>query len=607
MDFAITGSDKFGKNEQIPTILLPEAFMADESVNMRERYGEYQAIRGRLLEMYDSESVAIQPPTDIFAITSIVSGTKTINVTGDPTGGATTPAAGDTIRINGSTTEANNITFTIATVADGVITTVEAITTQAASGNVFIGTTPVIKYHLHVSQSTQTEYLLVASAYHIFFWSYTDRSLTVKFTCATPASVEHWSIVTHLDDVYATNNVDMVQVWPVGTTPANSFGDLGTVGSGVDIDGANFVTKAKVLASFESYLFLYYVTYSTGTVYPLRAHHSDLSDPTGFDINGAGDAGLKNFNSTPDFLVGVGFWQNNIIVFKQERHIRGTLVTDDTVFTWDEEELKVGALSQDAIVNDRAGRLYWLASDLTIREIRTPVDVSALVDKTIKNLNTSVAEFAQMAFIDTFGTINLALATESSEENNKIISFSPDNANSFISDIPVRAFGKYTRQARFTYDTLPFAEYDDWGVSWLLYDSQVNVVGFPLVLVSNYAGNTYSMYQAEKDAGVDMTRSFVFNTSLGSIFPYKRVNNGMYGIFKRQGSGTVSVYIRNDEESGWRLLGTMSLEATDSRKFVTVHLPFDERFRNANFKFESADRMEIIGFLFRDFEVEDDR
>jgi len=606
-DFAITGSEKYGKNEQIPTILLPEAFMADESVNMRERYGEYLAIRGRLLEFYDSENVAIQPPTDIFAITSIVSGTKTINVVGDPTAGATTPAPGDTIRVNGSTTTANNITFTIATVAIGVITTTEAITTQAASGSVFIGTTPILEYHRHVAQTTQKEYLLVATAYHIFLWSYTDRSLTVKFTCGTPASVEHWSIVTHLDDVYATNNIDLIQVWPVGTVPADPFGDLGTVASGVDIDGANFVTNAKFLASFEAYLFLFYVTYSTGTVYPLRAHHSTLSDPTDFDIYGAGDAGLKNFNGTPDFLVGVGFWQNNIIVFKAERNIRGTLVEGDVVFTWDEEELKVGALSQHAIVNDRSGRLFWLASDFTIREIRTPIDVSALVDKTIKSLNSSVAEFAQMEFVDAYSTINLAIATKSDTENNTVISFNPNNANSFIQDIPIRTFGKYTRQAAFTYDTLPFATYADWGASWLIYDSQVNVVGFPLLLVSDYNGKTYSMHQAEKDAGSPMTRAFVLNTNLGSIFPHKRVNNGMYGIFRRQGSGTVSVYIRNDEESGWRLLGTMSLTATNSREFVTVHLPFDERFRNANFKFESTDRMEIIGFIFREFEVEDDR
>ncbi len=608
-DFEITNSSKVGKNEQIPTILLDEAFMADESENIRVHHGQYQAIRGRLPELLDSENIKIKTPTDVFAITSIVSGTKTINVTGDPTAGSTVPSPGDTIRVNGSTTAANNITFTIATVSSGVITTVETITTQGASGNVLIGATPVIKYHQHVRQSNQAEFLLIATAYHIWTWSNTDRSLTLKFTSTSPGTATHWSIVTHLDDVYATNNVDLVQKWVVSTTPSASFANLGSA-SGVDIDGAQFVIKARFLASFEAYLFLFYVTYDDNSIYPLRTHFSSLSDPSDFDINSAGDAGLKNFNSTPDFLVGVGFWQDNMVVFKQQRHIRGTLVSDDSVFRWDEEELKLGALSQDAIINDRAGRLYWMGSDLTLREIRTTIDISALADKTIKSLNTSVAEFIQMTFIDFYGTINIALATESSTTNNKVISFDPNNANTVIQNIPVRAFGDYSRQAAFTYDTLPFSNYADWGSDWLMYDSQVNVVGFPLDLVSDYGGDTYDLYQSETDNGLPMTRSLVFNTSLGPIFPNKRVNNGFYVIFRRQAEGQVLAYIRKNIETGWTLLGkdgVMSLVDSRGQEFVTVHLPFDQRFQNANFKLESTDRMEIVGIIFRDFEFDDDR
>ena len=612
---AITNSDKIGKNEQIPTILLSEVFAADETENMRERYGEYRAIRGRLPELFDSANVKIQTPTDVFAITSIVSGTKTINMTGDHSAGDTVLAVGATIRVNGSTTTANNLTFTVDTLpTTSSIVVVEAITTQGETGNVFVGTTPIIEYHNDITPTTLTEYLLIATAYHIFLWSFTDKSLIVKFTSGSPGTAEHWSIVTHLGDVYATNNVDLIQVWTVESgAVSDSFADLGSA-SGVDVeDGSVFATKARFLASFERYLFFFYPTYNDSSVHPQRAHQSSLADVTDFDINSAGDAQAINFSSTRDFLTGVGFWQNNMIVFKQERHLRMTLVTSDQVWTIIEEEQKVGALSQHAIVNDRAGRLYWLASDLTIREIRTPIDVSALVDKTIKSINTSVAEFAQMTFIDTFGTINLALATGSSTTNNKVISFNPDNANSFVQDIPVRAFGGYTRQASFTYDTLPFlAEpdgggYADWGASWLIYDSQVNVVGFPLDLASDYEGNTFDMYQAEKDDGNDMIRAFVFNTDLGSIFPFKRINNGIYLILRRQSSGDVSVYIKKDTESGWRLLGTVSLIDSRGQEFIIVHLPFDERFQNARFKAESTDRLEIIGFIFRDFEIEDDR
>ena len=364
------------------------------------------------------------------------------------------------------------------------------------------------------------------------------------------------------------------------------------------------------MESFESYLFLFYVTYNNNTPFPLRAHHSSLSDPSDFDINSAGDAGLKNFNNTPDFLVGSKLWSNNLIVFKQKRHIRGTLVTDDTVFRWDEEELKVGALSGEAIVNDKAGRLYWLASDLTIREIRTPIDVSALADKTIKSLNTSVAEFAQMTFIDTFGTINLAIAAGSATQNDTVISFNPDTADTFIAEFPIRAFGDYSRQSSFTYDTLPFSNYADWGASWLLYDFGSNVVGFPLDLASNYSGDTFDMYQSTTDDGVAFTRAFVFNTSLNEIFPFKRVNNGIYVILRRKSEGQLLMYIRNNEESAFRLLGNdgiVLLTNSNNQKFIIVHLPFDERFQNAQIKAESTGLMDIVGFIFRDFVIEDDR
>ncbi len=171
-------------------------------------------------------------------------------------------------------------------------------------------------------------------------------------------------------------------------------------------------------------------------------------------------------------------------------------------------------------------------------------------------------------------------------------------------DIPVRAFGKFTRQAAFTYQNLPYDTYDDWGADWGSYDTGVSVVGFPLLLVSDYAGNTFDMYLSESDDGNAMTRALVLNTNLNNIMFNKRVNNGMYGIFRRKSSGQALMYIRKDIEDGWRLLGAdgvMLLTASNSREFVIVHLPFDERFQNAQFKAESTALMDVTGFMFIDF------
>ena len=129
-----------------------------------------------------------------------------------------------------------------------------------------------------------------------------------------------------------------------------------------------------------------------------------------------------------------------------------------------------------------------------------------------------------------------------------------------------------------------------------------------MILASDYSGNTFDLYLGESDDGNDILRAFVFNTNLGSVFPFKRANNGMYAIFRRRGSGSfVSVYIRNNTEDGWTLLGTMSLTASNNREFVIPHLPFDVRFQNAQFKLESTALMDITGIDFRDFELDDDR
>ncbi|GAG90447.1 unnamed protein product, partial [marine sediment metagenome] len=208
-NFQIFGP-KLGVAENVPGIALREAFIQAGSENVLERYGQYQKIRGRLADFYDiTNSVKIALPTDVFTITGINTGTRTITITGDHSGGNTALAAGDSIRINGGTTTANNIVLTVTSLpTTSTIVVSEALSaTGAIKGYVFVGTTPIIRYHRHVKEAVGSpEYILVGTAYNIFLWNYTARSLTVKHTCASICT--RWEMVTHLDNVYATNNVD---------------------------------------------------------------------------------------------------------------------------------------------------------------------------------------------------------------------------------------------------------------------------------------------------------------------------------------------------------------------------------------------------------------
>ena len=81
----------------------------------------------------------------------------------------------------------------------------EGTKTQTPDGN------PIIHYHRFVKRSTGTEYLLAFTKAHIYHWNLDDKTLDLKFTCASDC--ENWESVSYNDKVIATNNVDKVLVW----------------------------------------------------------------------------------------------------------------------------------------------------------------------------------------------------------------------------------------------------------------------------------------------------------------------------------------------------------------------------------------------------------
>ncbi len=623
-DFAII-SPKLGIAENMPTVLLSEAFMAKGSENVHERYGRYDRLRGRLPDLFDSESVKIKTPTDVYAIAGIVTGTKTITITGDHSVGNTALTVGATIRINGHSTEDNNITYTVASLpSTSTIVTAEVIANGDTAGNVFVGATPVIKYHRHIRQGTGTEHLLLGTKYHILLWLNSNKSMTVKFTVGDAGgdsdNVERWEITDHLRNVVATNNSDFVLWWNVDSSVANDFVALDDTDNGIDIaDGTTFLTKCKHITSYNGYLILGYTT-EDGTVHRQRERWAGFStggSTIDFDENGPSDAGAKDFNTTPGALMGFALHGDNLVISKDDSMHRSWLVTADTVFEWEEYTIKVGNLSADSLVNDKAGRLYWIASDLTIREINTPTPISTLADITVKGLNTAKSEFIQATYIDEFEDIWFSLPSGSSDTNDTIVSFHPDSLRTVIHKFPVRAFGDYTQQEAFTYDTLPYGAiadggtgYPGWGIDWLIYDTSRNRKGFPLDLASDYLGNTFDLHRADNDDGELFTGTLIFSTTLTtpkSLNLFKRVNNGVDLIFNRKSSGSATLYAKRDTEKSWQLLGTASFIDTDEPETIIVHVPFDKRAKSFQFKLESTGQMEFIGMIFRQFEFDDDR
>jgi|GEM_PF-1952050 len=616
MDYGIF-SPKFGLAETVPGILLSEAFMASGSKNVHERYGTYQRLAGRLPDLYDDDGELIACPVEVYAITAVNQGTKTFTVGGNH---ATTLSANcltdddgnPVVRINGST--GNDGLYTVSSItdsgADTEIVVVEAIADATADGNLHAGGTPILKYCRHVSR-TDVEYLLLGTAYHILLWDETTKTLTIKFTCATPSLVNRWEIISHQYNVYATNNADLVQWWNVDSTPSGNFVDLDDVGNGLDLDGGvTYLTAARHIVSYQGYLLFGHTT-EGGTVYPQRVRWSTKDDPTDYDETGTGDTGAKDFDSTPGALMGFGKYANTLVVAKTEDMNIGWLTTDAVVFEWVEAQIKVGCIGADTIVNDKAGRLYWMASDQTIRELNTAKPLSVdQIDPTMRMLNISVAEYFQATFIEELNQIWFAVATASSEENDTILAIDVEGGRWYKHTIPVRAFGVRTRQSAFTYDTLPYETYDAWGAEWLVYDTAMNIVGFKIALASDYNGYTYNLNSADKDAGEDFTGTMIFRTRLAdehiALDYYKRINNGIILYFNRLASdtGDVTVDYRLDGQRTWHNLGTVSLVDSDNPEYVSVHVPCDLRARAFEFRLTSTEAFKFLGMYVPDFELD---
>ncbi len=604
-------SPKFGIRENTPTLLLEEGFLAKDSRNITERYGEYGRVSGRTGELLDADRVKVKTPINVYAITGVAGSTFTI-----AGNNATTIKANvdnDQVRVNGSTGNDKLYTFVSATDngANTDIVVSETPASAVADGNLLVGATPIIKYHRHVDQNTGTEYLLLATIYHIWLWTNASALLTVKYTTGTPTSVERWNIVTWRDNVYATNNVDFILWWNVADTASNDFVNLDDddsgAGGGADVglrlndSGPDYIVRAKYLFAFTDRLVIGYYTDNDGDVFTQNKAWHSIRDAQDWNQDGSGDAGEKTFDRTPGFITGFARHGDDLIIAKSDSMERGWIVTSDTVWEWAKEGLEVGCLSDATLVNDREGRLYWLATDFTIREFRTSAPLSRLADVTVKNINAAAAEFSQATYIDELNLIWFAVPISASETNNAVIEFNPETLSTFVHDqFDIRAFGDYTAQTSFQYDTLPYSTYAAWGAAWGKYDIGFNVIGFPLDLASDYNGNTFSLHTSTQDDGSDFSGNLRVATDFARPHEKKRINNGVELYLNRKTTGSVTVNVSIDG-GAFQQVGTGSLVDSDEPKYVSLHLPFNVRGKHFVWEVEGANAFEFLRMTFVDF------
>lgn len=449
------------------------------------------------------------------------------------------------------------------------------------------------KYHTHINTNAEIS-LFAATETHIYLWSTATKTWDLRYTASS--SVEHWSFVSFNGQVIMTNWVDYIQHWHDTTTAVN-FAPLDTA-TGLDLGGGMFCTRAKYVTNYENRIIFGYLL-ENGVTYPSRVRWSSLGDEEDYDETGAGDTGSKDLEGS-DYVKGFGVYGTQLkylIVFKDTSIYRGWSVTTDIVLQWAQMFANIGLLATDSIVYDRLDRMYYLASDRTIRELMAG-DVSAAVSPTLRTLTPAYEYLCCATMIDEYGLLVWSLPVgPGATQNNATLCYDPQYGVWTKGDFSIAAFGTWARQTVWTIDTWPYDTID--GISQPTIDSVENAAGWPLDLASDYSGYSYDLHSAELDMGASYTAYATLATDLSKgsgLRWFKRVVK-IQTYFRCEGTGTALLEGKRDTEANWQTIGTVDLTDADAPTFVRRNLNWSKRARDFHFRVSATNAFRLLGLI----------
>ncbi len=556
-----------GQREDFPWIFLSKAITKDNTA-VQLWDGEIRKAKLRTPELLRT----------IHAITSIDTSANTISISGNvvsqfPNGSGITVYD----------TDDNYSTFTLSTTATyNTTSTVLTVTTSLSistpndfvfnNGSVasndpsntdfrkvgFPDGNPALDYQT-LTLSDGTERLCGFTAGHIYYWNTTTTEWSVLHTCASACT--YWSVTKYGDNLCATNNVDRPVYWNGNT--ATTFTNIDTQYTS---SSATYIAKAKFIASYHNYLFLGNVELANGTRQQSYVYTSTIAeglDSAGWQQIAGADAGSYYIEGEGEITGGFGKYQDYLLIFKR-RSIRKFFFTGLSIpFEQSEVSPDIGCIAPGSVGNDSDGDCYYYGTDKAFHGVANG-NVSQAVDKTARDINPSLLEGMRFIAVDEYKELRWAVPYgNSATANNKIMVYKPGEKRWDTDiDIAVTAFGTYTQQSNWTWDTLPFNSWDEWG--WDSWDAVDASSDFPVDICSDASGYTYQLHGGYLDNGSEYTSSFEISTDLadkkGLMF-YKRVEQ-IYVYVQKETSGTLTLKAKRDDEESWQSLGTVSLTGT---------------------------------------------
>lgn len=455
---------------------------------------------------------------------------------------------------------------------------------------------PALDYHT-LTLSDGTERLCGFTKDHIYYWSSTLTGWQSIHTCAS--SCTYWSVAKYGDNLAATNNVDRPVYWDGNT--ANTFENIDTQYTS---SSADYISKASFIASYHNYIFLGNVELTSGTRYQGHIYWSTIGEglAAGGWIQAAGaDAGSAYVEGAGEITGGFGHYAGYLCVFKRRSIRKFWFVALSIPFEQSEMSPDIGCIAPGSVGNDWDGDLYYYGTDKAFHGV-TAGNISRAIDKTARDINPSLVEQIRFIAVDEYKELRWAIGFgNSATANNKIIVYKPAERRwDTDMNIAVTAFGTYTQQSSFTWDTLPFNTWDEWG--WDSWDAIEASSDFPVDICSDDSGYTYALHGGYLDDGSEYESSFVLTTDLAdkrALMQNKRITQ-LFVYVQKETSGTLSLSAKRDNEAAWQSLGNVDL--TGDRTILRQRLAVDITFRHLLLETKGTSAFRVLGFEF-EFEL----
>lgn len=596
-------SSVLGEVETVPNLFLRKAYTTDNS----------------FVQLWDNEARKSKMRTPEllrtpYSVISVNTSANTISVTGNL---VSEFANGDTITIydTDDTYEAFTLSTTSTYVSTSTLLTVTGnITASTPTTFVYnsVGVTvndpsnkdfrkvafpdgnPALDYQT-LTLSDGTERLCGFTADHIYYWETTLTKWQTLFTGAS--SCTYWDTTQYGDNLCATNNVDRPVFWD---------GNSATVFENIDTryasSSSDHIAKARFISSYHNYLLLGNYELQDGTRYQSQVIWSTigLGVSTGGWLQIAGnDSSDAYIEGNGDITGGFGLWQGYLVIFKRRSMRKLWYVALSIPFEQSELSPDIGCVAPGSVGNDWSGDLYYYGTDKAFNGITAGI-VSQTVDKTTRDINPALVESIRFIAVDEYKELRWAVPYgSSSTANNKMMVYKPGPRQwDTDMDIPVTAFGTYTQQSNFTWDTLPFASWDEWG--WDSWDAVDASADFPVDICGDAAGYTYALHSGYLDDGSEYDSSFVLTTDLADkqgLLTFKRIEQ-LFIYLRPEAAGTLTVEIKRDNEASWQSVGTISLSGTDA--ILRQRLSVDVTARHFLLRFTGTTVFHFLGveFLF---------